>query len=166
GSGKAEEARRRDREDDPRAPPPGVPQDLQEPAEHRRRAGDQRLLHRLPHAHPPAGDAAAQARRDGLLRRLPPNPLLGETAILKIKAFVDGACRGNPGPASYGVYMTSDREVIEICGYLGTTTNNVAEYSGLLEALKVAKEEGATEVEIVSDSLLLVQQMLGKYKVK
>lgn len=62
--------------------------------------------------------------------------------------------------------MTSDREVIEICGYLGTTTNNVAEYSGLLEALKVAKEEGATEVEIVSDSLLLVQQMLGKYKVK
>jgi ribonuclease HI len=62
--------------------------------------------------------------------------------------------------------MTSDREVIEICGYLGTTTNNVAEYSGLLEALRVAKEEGATEVEIVSDSLLLVQQMLGKYKVK
>jgi len=62
--------------------------------------------------------------------------------------------------------MTSDREIIEICGYLGRTTNNVAEYSGLLEALKAAKEEGATEVEIVSDSLLLVQQMLGKYKVK
>lgn len=56
--------------------------------------------------------------------------------------------------------------MIEVCGFLGTTTNNVAEYSGLLEALKVAKEEGATEVEIVSDSLLLVQQMLGKYKVK
>lgn len=63
--------------------------------------------------------------------------------------------------------MTTDHgEIIEICGYLGTTTNNVAEYAGLLEALAVASAEGATEVEIVSDSLLLVQQMLGKYKVK
>jgi ribonuclease HI len=63
--------------------------------------------------------------------------------------------------------MTTDSgEVIEICGYLGRTTNNVAEYAGLLEALEVAKEEGATEVEVVSDSLLLVQQMLGAYKVK
>ena len=63
--------------------------------------------------------------------------------------------------------MTTDSgEVIEICGYLGTTTNNVAEYAGLLEALAVAQSEGATEVEIISDSLLLVQQMLGKYRVK
>jgi len=61
---------------------------------------------------------------------------------------------------------TEHGEVIEICGYLGTTTNNVAEYAGLLEALTVAKDEGATEVEIVSDSLLLVNQMLGKYRVK
>jgi ribonuclease HI len=56
--------------------------------------------------------------------------------------------------------------VIEIAGYLGTTTNNVAEYSGLLEALDVAHQEGADELEVVSDSLLLVQQMLGKYRVK
>ena len=63
--------------------------------------------------------------------------------------------------------MTSDSgEIIEICGYLGKTTNNVAEYAGLLEALRAAKEEGAHELEIISDSLLLVQQMLGKYKVK
>ncbi len=63
--------------------------------------------------------------------------------------------------------MITDRgEVIEISGFLGNTTNNVAEYSGLLEALSVAREEGATEVEIVSDSLLLVNQMLGKYRVK
>lgn len=82
-------------------------------------------------------------------------------------AHVDGASRGNPGPAGYGVSMLTDRgEVIEISGYLGTTTNNVAEYSGLIEALMVAREEGATEVEIVSDSLLLVNQMLGKYRVK
>ena len=61
---------------------------------------------------------------------------------------------------------TDDGEIIEICGFLGTTTNNVAEYSGLLEALAVARDEGATEVEIVSDSLLLVNQMLGKFRVK
>ena len=82
-------------------------------------------------------------------------------------AFVDGASRGNPGPAGFGVFMTTDSgEIIELCGYLGTTTNNVAEYAGLLEALAVAQSEGATEVEIISDSLLLVQQMLGKYRVK
>jgi ribonuclease HI len=86
---------------------------------------------------------------------------------MKITAFVDGASRGNPGPSSYGVYMTTESgEIIEVCGYLGTTTNNVAEYAGLLEALAVAQSEGATEVEIVSDSLLLVQQMLGKFRVK
>ena len=61
---------------------------------------------------------------------------------------------------------TSGGEIIEVAGFLGTTTNNVAEYAGLLEALEVAAAEGATEVEVVSDSLLLVQQMLGKYKVK
>ena len=62
--------------------------------------------------------------------------------------------------------QTDSGEIIEICGYLGTTTNNVAEYAGLLEALEVAKSEGASEVEIISDSLLLVSQMTGKYRVK
>ncbi|HEX9492007.1 MAG TPA: ribonuclease HI family protein [Thermoanaerobaculia bacterium] len=82
-------------------------------------------------------------------------------------AYVDGASRGNPGPAGYGVYMTTDAgDIIEICGYLGVTTNNVAEYTGLLEALTLARDEGATEVEIISDSLLLVNQMLGKFRVK
>ena len=61
---------------------------------------------------------------------------------------------------------TSGGEIIEVAGYLGRATNNVAEYSGLLEALSVAHEEGATEVEIVSDSELLVKQMLGVYKVR
>jgi ribonuclease HI len=90
-----------------------------------------------------------------------------EIPVLKVTAFIDGAARGNPGPAGYGVYMTtSSGEVIELCGFLGHTTNNVAEYMGLVEALNVAKEEGATEVEIVSDSELLVKQMLGVYRVK
>jgi ribonuclease HI len=80
---------------------------------------------------------------------------------------VDGACRGNPGPAGFGVFMKTDGgEVLEISGFIGNTTNNVAEYAGLLEALNVAQEEGATEVEVVSDSELLVKQMLGVYKVK
>jgi ribonuclease HI len=63
--------------------------------------------------------------------------------------------------------MTTDSgEIIEVCGFLGHTTNNVAEYAGLLEALEVATAEGAREVEIVSDSELLVKQMLGVYRVK
>jgi len=84
-----------------------------------------------------------------------------------VTAYVDGASRGNPGPAGFGVFMTTDTgEIIELCGFLGTTTNNVAEYTGLIEALLTAKEEGAMEVEVISDSLLLVNQMLGKYRVK
>jgi len=84
-----------------------------------------------------------------------------------VTAFVDGASRGNPGPAGFGVFMKTDRgDIIELCGYLGTTTNNVAEDAGLIEALAIAKEEGATEVDVVSDSLLLVNQILGKYRVK
>jgi ribonuclease HI len=87
--------------------------------------------------------------------------------MMKITAFVDGASRGNPGPSGFGVFMTKDDgEIIEIAGYLGTTTNNVAEYAGLLEALAVAASEGATELDVISDSLLLVQQMLGNYRVK
>lgn len=84
-----------------------------------------------------------------------------------MKAWVDGASRGNPGPAGYGAYVEIDNgEIIEVAGWLGITTNNVAEYEGLLEALTVARDAGATEVEIVSDSELLVKQMLGQYKVK
>lgn len=65
------------------------------------------------------------------------------------------------------MYITSDSgETIEIAGFLGTTTNNVAEYAGLLEALEFATAEGVAELEVISDSLLLVQQMLGKYRVK
>lgn len=98
---------------------------------------------------------------------MPSHSVPGDPYILKITAYVDGASRGNPGPAGFGVYMTrDDGEVIEISGYLGKTTNNVAEYAGLLEALTVAAEEGATELEVISDSLLLVQQMLGTYRVK
>ena len=100
------------------------------------------------------------------MRGLPPHALFGKARILKVTAWIDGAARGNPGPAGYGVYMTKDREVIEISGFLGNTTNNVAEYAGLINALVLAASEGAREVEIISDSELLVKQMLGQYRVK
>lgn len=59
-----------------------------------------------------------------------------------------------------------DGTIIEISGYIGATTNNVAEYSGLIEALETAKAEGAAELEVISDSELLVKQMSGVYRVK
>ena len=100
------------------------------------------------------------------MRRLSSHSLPGETRILKVIAWIDGAARGNPGPAGYGVYMKKPGEIIEVSGFIGHTTNNVAEYAGLIDALTVAVDEGAREVEIISDSELLVKQMLGVYRVK
>ena len=58
---------------------------------------------------------------------MPPHSVLGENGPLKVTAWIDGASRGNPGPAGFGVYMKTDGgEIIEISGYLGETTNNVA----------------------------------------
>jgi ribonuclease HI len=84
------------------------------------------------------------------------------------RAFIDGAARGNPGPAGAGVYVPADGELPaeELFEALGHATNNVAEYRALLLALRRAVERGASEVSILSDSLLLVQQMLGRFRVK
>jgi ribonuclease HI len=81
---------------------------------------------------------------------------------------IDGGARGNPGPAGWGAVIRDGEGslVKEIYGAIGSATNNVAEYSGLLSALGWCVEHGAQEVRIHSDSLLLVQQMLGNYKVK
>ncbi len=83
-------------------------------------------------------------------------------------ANVDGAARGNPGPASYGVVIRKpDGKVQESLGKrLGSQTNNVAEYHGLIAALDYAEAHGIRRLRIRSDSLLLVQQMKGIYKVK
>ena len=83
-------------------------------------------------------------------------------------AYIDGGARGNPGPAGYGVRIEQpDGTLIEeFCGSIGVETNNVAEYQGLIAALKWARDHGHTEIHVRSDSLLLVQQMLGRYKVK
>jgi ribonuclease HI len=85
-----------------------------------------------------------------------------------IVAYIDGGARGNPGPAGYGVRVEQpDGTLIEEFGEaIGIATNNVAEYRGLLAALEWAKEHGHRRVHVRSDSLLLVQQMLGRFKVK
>jgi ribonuclease HI len=81
---------------------------------------------------------------------------------------IDGASRGNPGEAGFGVYVqrADGSEVALLYGYLGRATNNVAEYQALLHALSYAIEQGAKRVTICSDSELVVRQMEGAYKVK
>jgi len=83
-------------------------------------------------------------------------------------ANIDGGARGNPGPAGWGaIVRTTDGDVAaELFGAMAHATNNVAEYQGLIEALTWCVSQGATRVDIRSDSLLLVQQMRGVYKVK
>jgi ribonuclease HI len=85
-----------------------------------------------------------------------------------IVAYIDGGARGNPGPAGYGVRIEqADGTLIEeFHESIGVATNNVAEYRGLLAALEWARAHGHHEVAVRSDSLLLVQQMRGNYKVR
>ena len=86
----------------------------------------------------------------------------------ELVAYVDGGARGNPGPAGWGTVMqTANGDTIaELHGSIAHATNNVAEYQGLIAALRWALEHGATALAIKSDSLLIVQQMRGVYKVK
>jgi len=88
--------------------------------------------------------------------------------MTEITIYVDGAARGNPGPAGAGAVLTDSKGkvVAEICRYLGETTNNQAEYRALLLALKRAGDFGALRVNIFSDSELIVRQISGEYKVK
>ncbi len=85
-----------------------------------------------------------------------------------ITAYIDGGARGNPGPAGYGARVEdADGNLIaELYGGLGVATNNVAEYNGLLAALKWAVDNNERDVLIRADSELLVKQMRGEYKVK
>lgn len=92
----------------------------------------------------------------------PPPPA---TALV---AYTDGGARGNPGPAGFGVRIeTPDGALVrEFSGSLGTTTNNVAEYRGLIAALEYAAGAGTKKLTIRSDSELMVKQMRGEYRVK
>jgi ribonuclease HI len=87
---------------------------------------------------------------------------------MRARLFTDGGARGNPGPAAYGFVLEAhDGTVLAAEGAaIGETTNNVAEYSGLVAGLKKALELEVPEVEVVSDSELMVKQMRGEYRVK
>jgi ribonuclease HI len=93
--------------------------------------------------------------------------LFGKTRGGSAIANIDGGSRGNPGPAGYGVRVEQpDGTIVELKEFLGTCTNNVAEYSGLLAALHWAAEHGVSQLRIRSDSELLIKQMRGEYRVK
>ncbi|MGD0167627.1 MAG: ribonuclease HI family protein [Gaiellaceae bacterium] len=87
---------------------------------------------------------------------------------MKARLFTDGGARGNPGPAAFGYVLESENgTVLDARGEaIGVATNNVAEYSGLIAGLAKAAELGVSELEIVSDSELMVRQMTGVYRVK
>ena len=87
---------------------------------------------------------------------------------MKARLFTDGGARGNPGPAAYGfVLEAEDGTVLAAEGRaIGTATNNVAEYSGLVAGLEKALELHVPRVEVISDSELMVKQMRGEYRVK
>ena len=87
---------------------------------------------------------------------------------MKAKLWTDGGSRGNPGPAAYAyVLEADDGDSLAAHGEsIGTATNNVAEYSALIAGLEKAVELGVDELEVISDSELMVKQMRGEYKVK
>src|SRR5207253_3855533 len=89
-------------------------------------------------------------------------------AAVKARLFTDGGARGNPGPAAFAyVLEADDGTVLAAHGEtIGVATNNVAEYRGLIAGLEKARELRVQEVEVVSDSELMVKQMRGEYRVK
>lgn len=87
---------------------------------------------------------------------------------MKFTAYIDGSSVGNPGDAGYGIILKNENgETIEALGqYIGVATNNIAEYSGLLNCLALLQKYHGREIRIYSDSLLVVNQLNGHYRVK
>jgi len=87
---------------------------------------------------------------------------------VRARLSTDGGSRGNPGPAAFAyVLETEDGTVLDARGEaIGVATNNVAEYRGLVEGLRNAVERGVEELEVISDSELIVKQMRGEYRIK
>ena len=104
-------------------------------------------------------------RGKGLFGEAPSEP---KPAAAAYRANIDGASRGNPGPAAYGVAIRDGRGeiVAKLKKYIGRMTNNVAEYYGLIAAMDYAQSHSIRVLHIESDSELLVKQMRGQYKVK
>ncbi len=94
---------------------------------------------------------------------------MGDANDLHLRIYTDGGAKGNPGPAGAGIYIEEARsgQALHEAGiFLGRTTNNVAEYQGMLYGLRMAEKLGARHVELISDSQLMVRQMTGEYRVK
>jgi ribonuclease HI len=108
---------------------------------------------------------STRAGADGLFGDLPEDQ---KHATPAHRANIDGAARGNPGPASYGVVIRDGQGVLvaKLKKYIGRMTNNVAEYYGLIAALDYAESHGIRALRVESDSELMVKQMQGQYKVK
>lgn len=87
---------------------------------------------------------------------------------MKATLYADGAARGNPGPAGAGAVLLGDDGAVlaEATKFLGVATNNVAEYTGLIIGLEAAKRLGVDELDVRMDSLLVVQQMRGLWRIK
>lgn len=86
--------------------------------------------------------------------------------ISELTIYIDGAAKGNPGQAGIGIVIQDKDKVMEINRYIGKTTNNVAEYIALIEALIAALRLEAKVLKVFSDSELLVRQIKGMYKIK
>ena len=87
---------------------------------------------------------------------------------MKLVVNVDGGSRGNPGPAAIAAIAAdaAGQILAERAETIGTATNNVAEYKALLLGIELAKELGASELELIGDSQVIVRQVQGRYKVK
>src|SRR4030095_16669486 len=118
-----------------------------------------RLPGRMRGGRRPRAAGGAPVRR-ACLRPLPPR--------VKARLSTDGGARGNPGPAAYAyVLEAEDGTVLAAHGEaIGVATNNVAEYSALVAGLEKAIEMGVSDLEVISDSELMVKQMRGEYRVK
>jgi ribonuclease HI len=85
---------------------------------------------------------------------------------VRLVVNVDGGSRGNPGPAAVGVVVRNGEVIADAAEPIGTATNNIAEYRALLRGIELAAEHGATELDLLGDSELVVKQIRGEYKVK
>jgi ribonuclease HI len=88
--------------------------------------------------------------------------------VERVTVHVDGGARGNPGPSAVAAVASdgAGQELAERSAYIGEATNNVAEYKAVLLGLDLARELGATKVDVVNDSELVARQIEGRYKVK
>ena len=105
---------------------------------------------------------------DQIYSKLTSAPSKAKTSYSDLKIYTDGGSRGNPGPAASGyVLFDSQGGIVEKKGkYLGITTNNQAEYQALKQAIEAAQKHGAKKLNIFMDSLLIVNQIKGIFKVK